>query len=68
MTDQYQTMSNACFVVGLYWECGIGVTSPSTEEAASWYRKAAEQGHDAATERLKQLGLSDQRQQQSLTT
>ncbi|KAF7727905.1 hypothetical protein EC973_006904 [Apophysomyces ossiformis] len=55
MTKQHETMYNAYFVVGLYSECGVGLNSPSIEEAMAWYSKAAAGGHAAAAERLGQL-------------
>lgn len=46
--------ADASFSLGRMYERGIEVTA-NTEQAKHWYRKAAEQGHDEALERLMKL-------------
>jgi TPR repeat protein len=44
----------AQYRLGQLYERGLGV-SKDPDEAAKWYRKAAEQGHDRAKEALERL-------------
>ncbi len=50
----------AQFTVGLMYENGDGV-SKDIDEARKWYRKAADQGHEAAKEALKRLTHNERR-------
>lgn len=47
-------IANAEYAVGYYSEVGIGVPV-DTEEAKRWYARAAAQGHERATQRLRDL-------------
>lgn len=46
---------NAQYNLGQCYRLGRGVAEDITE-AVKWYRKAAEQGHENAKKRLKELG------------
>ena len=47
-------IANAEYAVGYYSEVGIGVPVDA-EEAKRWYARAAAQGHERATQRLRDL-------------
>lgn len=53
---EYQGDAEAQFQLGECYETGDTVAK-DLQQAAKWYRMAAEQGHEPASEALKRLGM-----------